>query len=231
MGSGTEGDHLTIVFLRAQSLDAFRDLAHFLGSAYQQHLKFSVLHIYLVWIQCQNAANTGGIADCAEQEIILNRFVVQLHSDMNGPNLGKFLDAFQKISHVPQCILDALRGRVAGSGKGAERCHITEISVFKSADVIAHRTACQDGTGCLHRLGGKLQAGCKIVGGAGRDISDGNVRTAVHETVDGFVKGSITAAAHDHSHFRSVTFDSLYRVAGAGGNVSDDRISCLTEFT
>ena len=90
-------------------------------------------------------------------------------------DLGQLLNALQHVGRVAQGVFDALGGGVAGAGKGTEGRHIGEVPLAELACVIGNGSAQNDVLGGLQNVRGELQAGGKIVGGAGGNVADGGI--------------------------------------------------------
>ena len=141
------------------------------------------------------------------------------------PNLGQLTDALQHIGHMTQGVFDVLGGHIAGLCESAEGGHIGKIAIAKLAHIIANRLCLHNIPCRLQNIGGQPQTGGKIVGRSGRNIANGHVRAAAQQAGNGFIEGTVTAAADHQIHTGSRISDNICGVCLSAGDMGDHLIA------
>ena len=109
---------------------------------------------------------------------------------------GQPLGALHQISQPAQRVFDVLGRDIGHIGKGAEGRHIGEKPFAELTHVHADRHTVHRCLSSFEHDFGNSQRGRKIVGGAGRDISQRRSALQMHQTVEGLIQRAVTARAH-----------------------------------
>ena len=98
---------------------------------------------------------------------------------------------------MSQYIFITLWGLIGNVGKNTERRNIYKGVPIKFADITGKFPAPCGDPGCFHHILGKSQTHSEIIRTACRNIPDGNLSFASHQTGHDFVQRAVTTAAYD----------------------------------
>ena len=154
----------------------------------------------------------------------LDTHTIHNHPDVLLPDLGQFLNSLQHIGRMPQGILDILGGGIAGPGKGAKGCHIGENPSSEAAGIIGDGLALNNLPCRLQKVAGKAEAGSKVVGGTGGNVSNRCLGACLEQSRNGLIKCTVTAAADNQVHLIAKPGNLTDSISGACGNIGLNRI-------
>ena len=120
---------------------------------------------------------------------------------------------------MPQGILDILGGGIAGPGKGAKGCHIGENPSSEVARIVGYRLTLNDLPCCLQKVTGKVEAGSKIIGRTGGNISNRCFGACLEQPRNGLIKCAVATAADDQVHLIAKSGNLTDGIAGTGSNI------------
>ena len=164
----------------------------------QQQFEFSVVHPYTGGIQLHQAAQGGGIAHSAENELPLEALTIGIHRAAVGPQGVQIAQPLQNVGKMTQGVLGRLGGGVGGPGKGPKGGHIGEIAVVMPPHV---QGAGRAGGGRLCRGGQhgvKMQAHGKVVGAAAGQIAQQGPLLQLHKPGQRLVQRAVASGTDHH---------------------------------
>lgn len=109
MAGARERQHGRVVILRRQGQHAVAQLHQALRLAHEQQLEHAVVHVHDLRGERQNARNGCGVADGAEDIVVLEHgLVVEQKAHMAAADGRQLLDAAEHIGQMAQRIFYAL---------------------------------------------------------------------------------------------------------------------------
>ena len=148
--------------------------------------------------QRDHPCHRGGVGNHTENEIILYAALIILHTHMVGTDAAEPGNAIENICRMSQHILGLLRRFIGYGNQSAESGNVHKVLVVEFSHVAGIPSALKHPAGCIDDPPGNTQPPGKVIGGAARNISDGNGQTAVHHPVNHFIQGAVSAGADDH---------------------------------
>ena len=169
---------------------------HQVGLAHQRHFQQAVAHGGVDPPSHRQACHIAAVADQTHQKLTVGFAAVIFQMEGIGLEGGQPLGALHQISQPAQRVFDVLGRDIGHIGKGAEGRHIGKKPFAELTHVHADRHTVHRCLGGLKHGFGDAQRGRKIVGGAGRDISQRRSAFQMHQTVEGLIQRAVTARTH-----------------------------------